>query len=95
MFSHPFWAKSHCTWKQANYLSLIILLFSLIYALPNFFAFQTILQDNVTYSIGPTEFGESELFEEYYEFWANILVHSFIPFTILIVLNLIIIKKVG
>jgi len=88
----PLKARSICTVKTAWKTAAMIFMASLIYAVPEYFAFhvtETKASDNVTtiYFNEMTEFGNSYAYLTIYVLWMFGIFNYIIPFTTLIILN--------
>lgn len=90
----PLRSLKYCTISNAKRVIKFIFLFGIIYSLPRFFEYRTIVDyitlNNETYSViyfEPTQIGQSNLFKKIVYFWMYLFFQSIVPLIILTLLN--------
>ncbi|KAK3086740.1 hypothetical protein FSP39_022705 [Pinctada imbricata] len=97
---HPLKAPNRCTKSRTKRVIILILIFSVVYNIPRFFEFKTVFNwDEQTNSslpgIGLTELGKNNRFKLVYFIYMSPLVMFVLPFLIIFVLNIQLMRAVN
>lgn len=90
----PLRSLKYCTISNAKRIIKFIFLFGIIYSLPRFFEYRTVIDhitlNNETYNVvyfEPTQIGQSNIFKKIVYFWMYLIFQSIVPLIILTLLN--------
>ena len=96
----PLHAANTCTMARTKRVILIIFISSITYNIPRFFEYQTkqIWSDDYNRTIATIEFteiGKNKVFQEVYFIYTYLIVMFLLPFSLLTVLNILLIRAVN
>ena len=94
----PLKSRSWCTTRRATWASVIISVLCVIYNIPTWWEYhyenKYLNGTLIGYTLELTEFRKNQAYVLYYITWGSFFLYRMIPFSILVVLNVIIYMKV-